>query len=106
MAITTNTRKTLDRSSTALAPKCEATQKNMDTLLKKAGFTGRVKKSLVPLPLVPGQKDDVIDAQINGAKFYFQRGKAVQIPEPVMQLWVDCGKFPREYMDMYKTAKE
>ena len=107
MAITTNTRRTLEKESTALAPKCEATQKNMDKLLKDAGCKMTVKKVRIPLPVVPGDKSDVIMAQINGAKFYFQRGKAVYVPEPVMQLWVDCGKFPAEYMDMYKTtAKE
>ena len=106
MAITTNTRKTVDRASTVLAPKCEATQNNMDALLKKAGCKGAVKKVLIPIPTIPGQKDDVIFTAINGAKFYFQRGKAVYIPEPVMQQMVNCRMFPKEYMDMYKTAKE
>lgn len=106
MAITTNTKKTIERTSTVLAPKCEATQKNMDKLLRDAGCKGAVKKVMIPIPTIPGQKDDVIFTAINGAKFYFQRGKAVQVPEPVMQQMVNCGLFPKEYMDMYKTAKE
>lgn len=106
MAITTNTKRTLERTSTVLAPKCEETQKNMDKLLKNAGCKGVVKKVLIPIPTIPGEKDDVIFTAINGAKFYFQRGKAVQVPEPVMQQMVNCGMFPKEYMDMYKTAKE
>lgn len=106
MAITTNTKKTIERTSTVLAPKCEATQKNMDKLLRDAGCKGSVKKVMIPIPTVPGQKDDVIFTAINGAKFYFQRGKAVQVPEPVMQQMVNCGLFPKEYMDMYKPAKE
>ena len=106
MAITTNTKRTLDKTSTVLAPKCEETQKNMDALLKKAGCKAAVKKVLIPIPTVPGLKDDVIFTAINGAKFYFQRGKAVQVPEPVMQQMVNCGLFPKEYMDMYKQTKE
>lgn len=108
MAITTNTKRTLERTSTVLAPKCEATQKNMDKLLKNMGCKGAVKKTLIPIPSIPGQKDDVIFVGINGAKFYFQRGKTVLVPEPVMQHMVNCGLFQKEYMDMYKaaTAKE
>lgn len=104
MGITTNTTRSLERSSTVLAPKCEETQKNMDKLLAQAGCTGRTKKVLIPIPTIPGQKDDVIFTAINGAKFYFQRGKAVQVPEPVMQQMVNCGLFPKEYMDMYKPT--
>ena len=104
MAITTNTKKTVDRASTVLAPKCEETQKNMDTLLKKAGCKAPFKKVMIPIPTIPGQKDDVIFTAINGANFYFQRGKAVDVPEVVMQQMVNCNLFPKEYMDMYKTT--
>lgn len=106
MAITTNTTRTLERASTALAPKCEATQKNMDKLLKDAGCTGNVKKKLIPIPQIPGVKDDVIFVGMNGAKFYFQRGKTVYVPEPVMKQAVNCGLFDASYLDMYKTTKE
>ena len=106
MAITTNTRRTLDRASTVLAKNCEETQKNMDALLKKMGCKGAVKKVLIPIPLIPGDKNDVIFTQINGAIFRFQRGKTSYVPEPVMQHMVNCGLFPADYMNMYKTAKE
>ena len=106
MAITTNTTRTLERSSTVLAPKCEATQKNMDKLLADAGVKTKVKKVMVPIPNIPGIKDDVFFVGINGAKFYFQRGKSAYVPEPVMRQAVDCGLLDENYMDLYKTTKE
>lgn len=105
MAITTNTKRTIERASTVLAPACKATQDNMDALLKKAGCKTNVKKVLVPIP-ANGEKDDVIYVGLNGQKFYFQRGKTVYVPEPVMQQMINCGLFQQDLMDMYKTAKE
>lgn len=106
MAITTNTRKTLTRSSTVLAPKCEETQRNLDKLLEKAGVKPPFRKALVPIPTVPGDKDDVIFVSINGAKFYFQRGKAVTVPEVVMMQMVNCGMFPEEFLALYAAQKK
>ena len=105
MAITTNTRKTLNKASTALATRCEETQKNLNKLLAQAGVKPPYKKTLIPLPITPGDKDDVIFVAINGAKFYFQRGKTVTVPEVVMQQMVNCGLFPADYMAMYAADK-
>ena len=44
MAIKTNTTKTIERASSALAGKCEATEKNMDKLLAQAGCAGCKKE--------------------------------------------------------------
>ena len=105
MAITTNTTKTLSKSSTVLGVKCEATQKNLDKMLKDMGCKGVVKKVMLPIPTVPGVKDDVFFIGINGVKFYFQRGKSAYVPEPVLKQGINCGLFPPEYMDMLPAAK-
>ena len=105
MAITTNTTKTLSKSSTVLGVKCEATQKNLDKMLKDAGCKGAVRKILIPVPTIPGVKDDVFFIGINGVKFYFQRGKSAHVPEPVLKQGVNCGLFPAEYLDMLPAAK-
>lgn len=105
MAITTNTTKSLSRTSTVLGGKCEATQKNLDKLCKDAGCEGTVKKALIPIPLIPGCKDDVAFISINGAKFYFQRGKSAYVPEPVLMQGINCGIFPPEYADMLPATR-
>ena len=105
MAITTNTTKSMSKSSTVLGVKCEATQKNLDKMCKDAGCKGAVKKALVPIPMIPGVKDDVFFIGINGVKFYFQRGKSAQVPEPVLKQGINCGLFPVEYMDMLPADK-
>ena len=105
MAITTNTTKSLSKSSTVLGVKCEATQKNLDKLCKDAGCKGTVKKVNVPIPSMPGVKDDVIFIAINGAKFYFQRGKSAKVPEVVLEQGVNCGLFPPEYLDLIPGSK-
>lgn len=105
MAITTNTTKSMSKSSTVLGPKCEATQKNLEKMCKDAGCKGAVKKALVPIPMIPGVKDDVFFVGINGIKFYFQRGKSAYVPEPVLEQGVNCGLFPPEYMDLLPAAK-
>lgn len=105
MAITTNTTRSLSRSSTVLGVKCEATQKNLEKLCRDAGCKGTVKKALVPIPALPGVKDDVFFIAINGAKFYFQRGKSAYVPEPVLKQGIACGLFPEEYLDMIPAAK-
>lgn len=105
MAITTNTTRTIERASTALAPKCEATQKNMAKLLADAGIKANDKKVLVPIPMIPGDKDDVFSVGINGSTFWFQRGKTVYVPETVMQTAVDCNLLDANYLELYKSTK-
>lgn len=85
-----NTSKTLEKTSAVLAKKCEETAKNMDKLMREAGMTG-AKMEKVTLPLLPGTKDDVVFAGVNGAGFYFLRGRQVSMPAPVAQVLRNCG---------------
>ncbi len=90
MAIKTNTTRTIERTSSALAAKCEMTEKNMDKLLAQAGCAG-CKKEKVLLPLVPGSKDDVQYVGLNGVDFYFLRGRSVEMPEPLKEILLNTG---------------
>ena len=85
-----NTSKTIERTSTVLAGKCEATQKNMERLMREAGCAG-AKLVKVTIPQIPGSRDDVVFAGLNGASFYFLRGKSVSMPEPVKEILVNTG---------------
>lgn len=85
-----NTTKTLQRTSTVLSKKCEETEKNMQKLMREAGCAG-AKMEKVTLPQIPGMKDDVVFAGLNGAGFYFLRGKSVSMPAPVAQILRNCG---------------
>lgn len=89
MAITTNTTKTVSKSSTALGGKCEDTIKNMAKLMKDAGCEG-AKKVKTLVPNIPGSKDDVVMVGLNGVAFYFMRGKTAEIPEPVLEIMQNC----------------
>lgn len=100
MSVKTNTTKTINSASGVLGQKCENTQKNMDKLLKKMGCKGTVKKVKIVIPLIPGSKDDVLFLGVNGVKFYFQRGKTVEMPEPLLRFAVDCQQIPASYLDM------
>ena len=90
MAIKMNTTKTIERTSSALAAKCEMTEKNMDRLMTQAGCAG-AKKERVLLPLVPGSKDVVQYVGLNGVDFYFMRGRSVEMPEPVAKILRNTG---------------
>ena len=90
MAIKTNTTKTVERTSSALAAKCEATKENMDKLLAQAGCAG-CRKEKVLLPLAPGSKDDVLFVGLNGVSFYFMRGRSVEMPLPLMEILRNTG---------------
>ena len=85
-----NTTKTLERTSTVLGKRCEDTQKNMPRLMREAGCEG-AKIVKTTLPQIHGGRDDVVFAGLNGAGFYFQRGKAVQMPEPVYEILKNTG---------------
>ena len=80
-----NTSKTLQRVSAVLAAKCADTEKNMQKLMRDAGCPG-AKMVKVAIPAAPGSRDDVVFASLNGAAFYFLRGKTVQMPEPVAEI--------------------
>ena len=90
MALTTNTTKTVSKSSTVLGGKCEATQKNMAKLMQEAGCP-QAKKVKTMIPNIPGCKDDVVTVGLNGTTFYFLRGKSVEVPEPVLEIMQNCG---------------
>jgi len=90
MAIKTNTTKTIERTSSALAAKCEMTEKNMDKLLAQAGCAG-CKKEKVMLPVIPGCRDDVVFVGLNGVSFYFLRGKSVEMAAPLAEILRNTG---------------
>ena len=91
MAITTNTTQSIKQTSSVLAPKCEATQKNMKKLCREAGLGEDAKMVQVTIPRIPGSYDDVVFAGLNGTAFYFLRGQKVSMPEAVQQMLVNCG---------------
>ena len=90
MAIKTNTTQTIERTSSALAAKCEMTEKNMDRLLAQAGCAG-CRKERVMLPLMPGSKDDVQYIGLNGVDFYFMRGRSVELALPLVEILKNTG---------------
>lgn len=90
MAIRTNTTKTIERASSVLAGRCEATQQNMDRLLAQAGCREE-KKEQVMLPLVPGSRDDVVFVGLNGVSFYFMRGRSYEMAQPLAEILRNTG---------------
>ena len=90
MAMKMNTTQTIERTSSALAGKCETTEKNMDKLLAQAGCAG-CKKQKMLLPLLPGSRDDVVFVGLNGVSFYFMRGRTVEMPEPLAEILRNTG---------------
>jgi hypothetical protein len=91
MAIKTNTTKSIKQTSSVLAGKCEATQKNLKKLCKDAGLGDEAKMVKTMVPRIPGSDDDVIFVGLNGVDFYFLRGESVNMPEAVMQILHNCG---------------
>lgn len=85
-----NTTKTLERTSTVLGSKCEATQANMEKLMREAGCAGAKLVDAV-IPMAPGSKDDVIFVGLNGVGFYFKRAAKVKMPEPVREILKNTG---------------
>lgn len=86
-----NTTSSVGLASTVLGKKCEETKKNMDKLAKSVYKTEEVKMETVSIPKIPGLKDDVITAELNGVKFYFLRGDKVKMPVAVANLLRNCG---------------
>ena len=90
MAVKINTTQTVEKTSSALLNKCEATKKNMKSLMAKAGCAeGKLVK--VFLPLIPGCKDDVVFVGLNGVGFYFMRGETVEMAAPLAQILRNTG---------------
>ena len=90
MAVKINTTQTVEKTSSALLGKCEATKENMDRLMKQAGIENGSKKKVF-LPLIPGCKDDVVFVGLNGVGFYFLRGKTAEMPEAVAAILENTG---------------
>lgn len=90
MAIRTNTTQSVERASSALMGRCEATQKNLKQLARKAGCPDAPMESAT-LPLVPGSRDDVVYVGLNGADFYFLRGRRCEMPAPVAEILRNTG---------------
>ena len=90
MAIKTNTSKTISRASEALGERCEETQKDLRRLMERAGCKD-APCTKVLLPLIPGSSDDVQYVGLNGADFYFMRGRAVMIPAPLVEILKNTG---------------
>lgn len=90
MAIKTNTTQTINRTSSVLGEACAYTQKNLKALCKKAGCTDEEKIMTVAVPVIPGNKDDVIFCGVNGVNFYFLRGETVKMPECVLTQLKNC----------------
>lgn len=85
-----NTTKTIERTSTALAARCEDTQKNLGRLMTDAGCSGGACAE-VTIPLLPGCRDDVVFVGLNGVSFYFMRGKRVKMPVAVREILQNTG---------------
>lgn len=90
----TNTSKSVNKLSEAMAESIEYTQKNMTKLLAKAGVkdAAKVEKIKVYIPMIPGSKDDVEFVGLNGMPFYFKRGETVDMPKPLFDVLKNCGK--------------
>lgn len=90
----TNTSKSVNKLSEAMAESIEYTQKNMTKLLAKAGVkdAAKVEKVKTYIPMIPGSKDDVEFVGLNGMPFYFKRGETVDMPKPIFDVLKNCGK--------------
>lgn len=90
MALNTNTTNTIKKASIVLGKKCEETEKNMKVLAKKLYGEETPKMEKVTIPRIPGAKDDVVFAALNGQKFYFLRGKTVEMPAAIAEILRTC----------------
>lgn len=86
----TNTTKTIEKTSTALGEKCVQTERRMKRLMAEAGCE-QYETEQVTIPAIPGSKDDVIFVGMNGARFYFMRGKKVTMPCPLAEILRNAG---------------
>lgn len=78
-----NTTSSIRYASTVLGKRCEETKKNMSALAKKVYGKTPVEMEKVSIPNIPGMKDDVLFAAVNGVKFYFMRGDTVEMPKAI-----------------------
>ena len=90
--VNTNTTQSVKKTSIVLGEKCEETKKNIKTLAKKLYGEAEVKMEKVVLPNIPGEKDDVLSAWVNGVRFDFMRGQTVEMPAAVAEVLRNAGK--------------
>ena len=86
-----NTTNSIEKTSTALAPKCEATLKNMKALLRKAGVNEEYKTTKVLIPRAVNSGDDVLFIGLNGVGFWFKRNTSVNMPDPLLEILQNTG---------------
>ena len=97
-----NTSESMARASTVLAEKCEQTQKDMKALMDRAGCAG-AKMISVYIPRAENRGDDVVSAGLNGAKFYFLRGKTARMPVNVAEILHNAGVIDDDPAEMAKA---
>lgn len=90
MAIKTNTTKTIERSSTVLDKKIEATKTNIKNLARKAGCANDPIIE-VEIPAGAAPKDDVLYIGLNAVDFYFKRGTIAEMPLSVAEIAANTG---------------
>lgn len=86
-----NTTETMKKTSSVLDNKCKMTQDNLEKLMADA-LCSQDKVIETMLPLIPGSKDDVVFAGLNGTSFYFKRGERVKMPESVRKILHNAGE--------------
>lgn len=80
-----NTTETIKKTSSVLDGKCKKTQDNLQKLMADA-LCPQDKVTETMLPIIPGSKDDVVFAGLNGVSFYFKRGERVKMPEAIRKI--------------------
>ncbi len=98
-----NTSESMARASTVLSEKCEQTQKDMKDLMAKAGCAG-VRLISVYIPRAESKGDDVVSVGLNGAKFYFLRGKTAKMPVNVAEILFNTGTIDDDPAEMAKAG--
>ena len=86
-----NTTSTMEKTSTALGGKCEATLKNMKVLLAKAGVDGDYKSTKVLIPRTVNSGDDVLYIGLNGIGFWYKLNTTVNMPDPLLEIMQNSG---------------
>lgn len=88
--MSTTTTKNMKNASSVLMGKIKKTETNMKQMMEKAGVKEyKTVKMIVPKDVC--LNDDVLPIGLNGVIFYFQRGKSVNMPEPLVEILENTG---------------
>ena len=88
--MSTTTTKNMKYASGVLAEKLKKTETDMKRLMEKAGVPEyKTVKMVVPKDVC--LNDDVLTIGLNGVMFYFQRGKTVNMPTPLVEILENTG---------------